>query len=67
MANREKNVKSKTPGKQQMLVYLPPDTVTALKIAGVEDGVPVTAIIEDLATKWLARRRKRLEGKAKPR
>jgi len=65
MASRKNDVKDKPPRKRQMLVYLPTDTITALKIAGVEDGVPVTAIIEELATRWLARRRTRLERKTK--
>jgi hypothetical protein len=65
MASRKTAVKDKTPTKRQILIYLPPETITALKIAGVEDKVSVSAIFEELAKKWLERRRTRMDRKTK--
>jgi len=66
MAGRKTAAKNKKSMKRQMLVYLPPETITALKIAAVEDGGSVSAIVEELANAWLERRRTRADRKAKP-
>lgn len=66
MANRKVNEKSKGAQKRQMLIYLPEETVTAVKIAGVEDRTPVSAIAEEAINAWLLRRQKKIERKIKP-
>lgn len=65
MAGRKTNVKIKASAKRQMLVYLPSETIAALKIAGIEEGTSVSAIVEELAAKWLERRRTRFDRKTK--
>ncbi len=53
----------KAKSKRQMLVYLPEETITALKIAGVEERESVSSIIERLVDKWLQHRLARFERK----
>jgi hypothetical protein len=59
----DKDTKAKP--KRQMLVYLPEETVTAIKIAGVEDRESVSSIIERLVEGWLRRRKAQSERKQK--
>lgn len=53
--------KTKVAGKRQLLVYLPSETITALKIAGIEDDKPVSTIVETLVDKWLQRRQAQVQ------
>ena len=59
--------RSKGSQKRQMLVYLPGETVTAVKIAGVEDRSSVSSIVEEAVNAWLDKRKKNLDRKLKPR
>ena len=59
--------RSKGPQKRQMLVYLPDDTITAVKIAGVEDRSSASSIVEEAVNAWLEKRQKRIDRKLKPR
>lgn len=41
-------------GRQQVLLYLPPDMIKALKIAAVEQDSSVSQLVEALVTAWLS-------------
>lgn len=44
-------------GRQQVLLYLPPAMIKALKLAAVEGDSSVSQIVETLVAAWLARPR----------
>lgn len=50
-------------GRRQLLVYLPPDLIRALKIAGIELDLTGSEIVEEALVAWL-RRRKRWPSRA---
>lgn len=63
MVNRKTGGKSREGEKRQLLVYLPVEVITALKIAGIEDGTSVSRIVEEIAASWLKRRQARIDRK----
>lgn len=46
-------------GRVQMLVYLPPDVVKAIKQAALDDDTSASAVVEEAIEAWLARRGRR--------
>ncbi|MGI3899886.1 MAG: hypothetical protein ACRYGP_06090 [Janthinobacterium lividum] len=50
-------------GRRQLLVYLPPDLIKALKKAALDEEITVYEIVEGASQEWLRRReRKQLRG-----
>jgi hypothetical protein len=46
-------------GKKPLTVILDQDVIRAAKIAGIEDGLKVSGIVEELLQQWLAGRKSR--------
>lgn len=49
-------------GRVQMLVYLPPATIKALKQAALDDDTSASAVVEAAVDAWLKRNRRPLPG-----
>ena len=44
-------------GKKQMLVIMDEGLIKAVKMAALEDSVPMSHIVEELVREWLAKRK----------
>ena len=56
MARRQTGNRVRNDGRRQLLVYLDPDLIKALKRVALDDDVHVYEIVEEAAQEWLERR-----------
>lgn len=60
-------IRPRKDGRRQLLVYLPPDLIKALKRAALDEETTVYEIVEGASAEWLHRReRKQLRGGSRP-
>jgi hypothetical protein len=53
-------------GKKQMLVILDQDVIKSVKMAALEDEVPMSHAVEEAIKEWLGKRKGRSTRKANP-